>query len=45
MRSSREGVPRASGLGLRFTQLDAEFRTAGCRARLTEAVGQRPVTR
>jgi hypothetical protein len=43
VRSSREGVPRASGLGSGFTQLDSGLRTAGCRARLTEAVGHFPV--
>jgi len=37
-RSSREGVPRASGLGLPFRQLDAAPSAVGCRAWLTEAV-------
>jgi hypothetical protein len=36
--------PGGSGLGLFFSSLDAERRTAGCRARLTEVVGHCPVT-
>ncbi|HWO39124.1 MAG TPA: hypothetical protein VNO32_60895, partial [Candidatus Acidoferrum sp.] len=34
-----ERGPGASGLGLLFIWLDADRRTAGCRARLTEIVG------
>jgi hypothetical protein len=42
-RSSREGVPQASGLGLPFKWLDAAPSAAGCRAGLPKAVRQSPV--
>jgi hypothetical protein len=40
-----ERGPGASGLGLLFIWLDADRRTAGCRARLMEVVGHCPVDR